>query len=277
MYLSGIAVDSAEDTLKEDLKAPEDEKPSKQVFIDLSGSSHTSKDALTAAAIADGHKKDEIIYFDDFGFIGATKAAKQGHNVFLYTKDDDYRFNSDLEKFPNVKIKIVSNETMQGGSSTSLKEGWDDQIAKADKYLDIIVNKTGNHSYDDGDGYWLGDDEWCNRYLYYSNSVANTNQVKKLCDKYSTDVCKFYVVEDDAEEDPVSEIGYTLVSQMTADDDDLVESKKLKEAALTKEFFTWTVGSKSYDILNNAELRAYIKAAAEEKLDTYVAKYPDRP
>ena len=67
--------------------------------------------------------------------------------------------------------------------------------------------------------------------MYYSNSVANVNQVQKLCDKYSTDVCTFYVFEDDNEEDPVSEIGYTLTRLDNTDDDAIYESKKLKEAA----------------------------------------------
>ena len=164
-------------------------------------------------------------------------------------------------------------ETMWDDNTTSLKEGWDDQVALADKHLNLIVNKTGNNVYDDEDGYWSGDNEWCNRYMYYSNSVANVNQVQKLCDKYSTDVCTFYVFEDDAEEDPVSEIGYTLTNLDNADDDAIYESKKLTEAAPTNDYFTWTVGSESYDIGNNSELRAYIKAAAEEKLSVNAAKY----
>ena len=72
------------------------------------------------------------------------------------------------------------------------------------------VKESGNDKYDDGDGYWSGDNEWCNRYMYYANSVANRAQVEELCEKHSTDKCTFYVLEDDAEEDPVSEIGYTL-------------------------------------------------------------------
>ena len=99
--------DSAEDELEEDLKSAESGESSNYVFIDLSGSSYALKDELTAAAIADGHKKDELVYFEDSGFADATEAAKRGHDVFLYTKDDDYKVNSDLEKFPNVKIKLI--------------------------------------------------------------------------------------------------------------------------------------------------------------------------
>lgn len=99
--------DSVEDELEEDLKVAESGESSNYVFIDLSGSSYALKDELTAAAIADGHNKDEIVYFEDSGFADATKAAEQGDNVFLYTKDDDYKVNSGLEKFPNVKIKLI--------------------------------------------------------------------------------------------------------------------------------------------------------------------------
>jgi hypothetical protein len=94
--------------------------------------------------------------------------------------------------------------------SLALREDWDADVANADKLLDEIIKESGNDKYDDGDGYWSGDDEWCNRYMYYANSVANRAQVEELCEKHSTDKCIFYVLEDDAEEDPVSEIGYTL-------------------------------------------------------------------
>lgn len=105
-----LADDESEDNFEsEDLELKESKGSPNYVFIDLSGSSRAFKDALTAAAIADGHKRDKMLYFDDPSFTEATAAAKQGYNVFLYTKDDDYKFNSELEKFPNVKVKIVSN------------------------------------------------------------------------------------------------------------------------------------------------------------------------
>lgn len=92
----------------------------------------------------------------------------------------------------------------------SLKEGWNADVAEADQLLAEIIAKSGNDSYDDGDGYWSSETEWCNRYMYYANSVNDVKQVEELCAKYSTPNCEFYVFEDDAEEDPVSEIGYTL-------------------------------------------------------------------
>ena len=114
-------------------------------------------------------------------------------------------------------------ETEEEEVKESLREGWDADVANADKLLDEIVSQSGNDNYDDGDGYWSGDAEWCNRYMYYTNSVANYEKVEELCDKYSTATCKFYVIEDDTEEDPVSEIGYTLTKETT---------ESLKEATI---------------------------------------------
>lgn len=98
--------------------------------------------------------------------------------------------------------------------SLSLTEDWDSQVAEADKILKEIIVQSNNENYDDGDGYWVDENIWGNRYLYYDNSVDNIDLVDELCDKYSTDNCKFYVFEDDAREDPVSEIGYTLTKDV---------------------------------------------------------------
>lgn len=90
---------------------------------------------------------------------------------------------------------------------------WDNQVAQANIFLDAIIKATGNENYDDGDGYWETEGTtWCNRYLYYVNSLNNTNLVKDLCAIGSSKIpnANFYYTEDDMEEDPVSEIGYTL-------------------------------------------------------------------
>lgn len=90
---------------------------------------------------------------------------------------------------------------------------WDNLVAQADNFLDAIIKATGNENYDDGDGYWEAEGTtWCNRYLYYSNNLNNTGLVKDLCGIGSTKIpgAKFYYTEDDMEDDPVSEIGYTL-------------------------------------------------------------------
>ncbi len=114
----------------------------------------------------------------------------------------------------DLDLAPIEEEEEEVKESLSLKEGWDTDVANADKLLDEIIKQSGNEAYDDGDGYWSGDDEWCNRYMYYANSVNNIDLVNELCEKYSTDSCQFYVVEDDAEEDPVSEIGYTLTKTL---------------------------------------------------------------
>lgn len=110
----------------------------------------------------------------------------------------------------DLDLAPVEEDEEEVQESLSLREDWDADVANADKLLDEIIKESGNDKYDDGDGYWSGDNEWCNRYMYYANSVANRAQVEELCEKHSTDKCTFYVLEDDAEEDPVSEIGYTL-------------------------------------------------------------------
>ena len=84
---------------------------------------------------------------------------------------------------------------------------WEDLLAEADKLLAELCAKSGNSAWDDGDGYWSGDDEWCNRYLYYTR-LANTTKLDALCDSYSKKLpnVEFYFY-DDAEEE-TSEIGY---------------------------------------------------------------------
>lgn len=102
--------------------------------------------------------------------------------------------------------------------SLKLTENWDSRVAEADKVLLDIINKSSNEKFDDGDGYWCSEDEWCNRYLYYANAVNNLETVENLCAQYSTEACQFYVAEDD----PVSEIGYIL--KPTPTDEDLNEA-----------------------------------------------------
>lgn len=110
-----------------------------------------------------------------------------------------------------------------------LKEGWEADIAKADRLLNRIIAESENDNYDDIDGYWSGDDEWCNRYMYYSNSINNKNIVTNLCAEYSTDICNFYVFEDDNEYDPVSEIGYTLVKAIKESRKPVPEGMTIKQ------------------------------------------------
>lgn len=58
------------------------------------------------------------------------------------------------------------------------------------------------------------------------------------------------------------------------------EDVALEEAAPTTpkyDPFTWTVDTKTYDISNNAELRAYIEAAAQDRLVTNAADYASLP
>jgi hypothetical protein len=52
------------------------------------------------------------------------------------------------------------------------------------------------------------------RNLYYTNTLNNIDELKKLCAEYSKKLpnVRFYYNEDDMEEDPVSEIGYAAIN-----------------------------------------------------------------
>lgn len=122
------------------------------------------------------------------------------------------------EEFKDLVREILKEELFGRKSDTKLKEdtttSWDDLVAQADELLEELIIRTGNDSYDDGDGYWAEEHtNWCNRYLYYSNTLNNTDRLETMCNEYSNKIpgVSFYFVEDDTEEDPVSEIGYNLV------------------------------------------------------------------
>jgi hypothetical protein len=90
---------------------------------------------------------------------------------------------------------------------------WEELLEKADKLLTELISVSGNEDYDDGDGYWSGEEgyEWCNRYLYYSDTLNNSNKLDELCDIYSNKLPNvvFYYVEDD----DICEIGYTATNE----------------------------------------------------------------
>lgn len=89
---------------------------------------------------------------------------------------------------------------------------WDTLIKKADELLDELIKVSGNEDYDDGDGYWSGEEGhiWANRYLYYTDKLNDSARLESLCDEYSRKLpnVDFYYIEDDFLDDPSSEIGY---------------------------------------------------------------------
>lgn len=185
---------------------------------------------------------------------------------------DEGATEEETDEVEDVELEPMEDEEAEEVQE-SLREGWDADVANADKLLDEIINQSGNSSYDDGDGYWSGDDEWCNRYMYYANSVANREQVEDLCSKYSTDSCKFYVFEDDAEEDPVSEIGYTLTKGATTEalteevDKDLDD--KLKAHNDYIEYLKNMIAQEE-ESLKKAE-NEFVKKAIQRRLDAFKA------
>lgn len=111
-------------------------------------------------------------------------------------------------------VDIIEAELAKRGHAPSMS--WDDLIEKADELLDELCITTGNMWWDDSDGYWSREvgSEWTMRNLYLTNTLNNIDELKKLCDEYSKKLpnVRFYYVEDDAEEDPVSEIGYAAIN-----------------------------------------------------------------
>lgn len=116
-------------------------------------------------------------------------------------------------------INILKDELRKRGEPiddalavSSEKIEWEDLIEKADELLDELCIESDNVFWDDGDGYWSREvgHEWTMRNLYYTNTLNNIDELRKLCGEYSKKLpnVRFYYNEDDMEEDPVSEIGY---------------------------------------------------------------------
>ena len=108
-------------------------------------------------------------------------------------------------------------EAASGKAEETLAEdvntmSWEDLIAAADGLLDELITVTGNDAYDDGDGYWSGEEGhiWCNRYMYYTDKLNSSADLERLCAEYSSKLPNvvFYYTEDDFFGDAVSEIGY---------------------------------------------------------------------
>jgi hypothetical protein len=81
------------------------------------------------------------------------------------------------EEEEELDLEPIADEEAEEEVKESLREDWDAEVANADKRLYEIIKESGNEQYDDGDGYWSGETEWCNRYIYYANSVANPEKV----------------------------------------------------------------------------------------------------
>lgn len=116
-------------------------------------------------------------------------------------------------------VDIIEAELAKRGIATAPAAPtipWGDLIEKADDLLDELCVESDNTFWDDGDGYWSSDEgsEWTMRNLYYTDTLTNVDELKKLCAEYSKKLpnVTFYYYEDDAEDDPISEIGYTAIN-----------------------------------------------------------------
>jgi hypothetical protein len=121
--------------------------------------------------------------------------------------------------YTEIVDTIEAEFTKRGVATTTSAAStipWEDLIEKADELLDELCIESDNTFWDDGDGYWSREvgREWTMRNLYYTNTLNNINELKKLCDEYSKKLpnVRFYYNEDDTDEDPVSEIGYAATN-----------------------------------------------------------------
>lgn len=189
-------------------------------------------------------------------------------------EEEEVATEGDTEEDADLDLDLapIEDEEEEVQESLSLREDWDADVANADKLLDEIIKESGNDKYDDGDGYWSSEDEWCNRYMYYANSVANLAQVEELCEKHSTDKCTFYVLEDDAEEDPVSEIGYTLTKDVK---ESLTEAVSLNlDPAIARRFTKAQLDSLTPDEIEILQNPLKNRAAVDEIIAKYNPKQP---
>ena len=124
-------------------------------------------------------------------------------------------------------VDIINSELIKRGvapASAVPVMGWEDLIKAADELLNDLCIKSGNDDWDDGDGYWSGEEGhvWCNRNIYCTDKLNNSDKLEKLCDEYSKKLPNvvFYYTEDDFFEDPVSQIGYEATNPDFKEDSD---------------------------------------------------------
>lgn len=182
-----------------------------------------------------------------------------------HTTKQPKRLLTEARSVADIEAEIARlQQELEQAKTAEKKASYGGNIPTDVWYWDIYFNP-------DEKGTWTSID---NDTVYETKDAALNgayNHLSELDDEgeLEYDVDDYYV---DAVKIPVSKVS-TDALEWSGLGHLLNESKKLNEAAPTKDYFTWTIGSDSYDISNNAELRAYIKAAAAEKLATNTAKY----
>lgn len=173
--------------------------------------------------------KDDALEGDDvYSYLGSldqiiaklNKISRNFEFSFIFISDSNNRcvFGATDADSVDGTVEIETNEIIPA-NTTFLKQfktkdynklDWDTLVDKADDLLNNLISASGNNAYDDGDGYWASENNWCNRYLYYSDKLSNTKKLDTLCKDYSKKLpnIEFYWYEDNEEE--ISEIGYTL-------------------------------------------------------------------
>lgn len=210
-------------------------------------------------------------------------SAKEAFLDYMFDPDaydeGDYK-PSDEDEIEIISIK-ASGKLAEGAFSGGYAEGgntidryglkesaamnWDSLIAEADKLLSELITKANHADYDDGDGYWSGDDEWCNRYLYYTR-LLNTDELEKLCDEYSMKLpnVDFYFFDD--EEDEISEIGFVATKDEEGLSEGIFDSKATKQKKYNQ------IIADAFDKKAPAAIATQIASHAERALSETVDK-----
>lgn len=87
---------------------------------------------------------------------------------------------------------------------------FEEKIEKADELLNELIKEVDEECYDDCDGYWMSENTWCCRYLYYDKIAKRT--VNAAVKKFNTKMTglTFYCVQYNRADEEPAEIGYEL-------------------------------------------------------------------
>jgi hypothetical protein len=199
----------------------------RQVIREVLHEELASKKYLKEAQGADSDRSFKNKLMKAFINNGDRKVAEYLHKHEFYSTDKIAKSTAEISSSGTISIhidlcdvgqidsamKAVKKAMLAGGAITealNISTGldWQDLLVAADNLLNKLIAASGNADYDDGDGYWSGEEgyEWCNRYLYYSDTLNNTSKLDRLCASYSSKLpnVEFYYSEDLG----VSEIGY---------------------------------------------------------------------
>ena len=199
-------------------------------FSDLNP--ETDIDDIPADAEPDGSENVEESLFKE--------SAQGTYSMRMYDYIDEYLDNEgrkdlcyaftkwlsddEVHEFAKANDLVPVFEDEESLTETKNSSSWDSLLDTADNLLDELIKVSNNTDYDDGDGYWESENEWCFRKMYYG-AIPDSSQLEVLCNKYSKKLpnVEFYFIEDD----DISEIGYIATR-----DESLTESTEKQYVAI---------------------------------------------